>query len=137
MTRVLFPCTSVATANLPVSPLGRIDKRTISLKNRSYWCELVEGAVQRCRASVVDATALRNPYVHAARIVGLAASERSGDCKITSTSEFSLTLVSTKPLTGGNVSFKPCTISCCVTSRGLTGGFGSYTSGREIRRASR
>src|SRR5262245_25511051 len=125
MTRVFVPCTSVATVNLPVSPVGRIVHRTIWLKNRSYSLQLVQSVVHRCPASVVNTTALPNPYVHAARIVEFCASVGRGDRRITSTSEFSLTLVSTKPLTGGNAPLSPCTISCCVTTCGTTGGFGS------------
>ena len=56
---------------------------------------------------MVNATALPRPYVHAARIVEFCDSVGSGDARITSTSEFSFTLVSTKPLIGGNVSSEP------------------------------
>src|SRR2546423_15003936 len=98
ITRVLFPSTSVATVNLPVSPVGLIDQRTIWLKNRSYCSQPVHGTVQRWPASVVNATALPSPYVHDARIAEFSGSVGTGEERITSTSEFSLTVVSTKPL---------------------------------------
>jgi hypothetical protein len=136
-TCVLLPRTSVATANLPVSPVGRIDQRTIWLKNWSYRSQPVHAVAHCLPVSVVNATVLPSPYVHAARIVAFCCSVGTGEVRITSTSEFSLTVVSMKPEIGGNASSSPCTISCRVVIRGLTGGFGSNTSGRAIRRASR
>ena len=77
--------------NLPVSPVGRIDQRTIWLKNWSYSSQPVHVVVQRWPASVVKATALPRPYVHVARIVAFCVRVGSGDVRTTSTSEFSFT----------------------------------------------
>src|SRR4029079_18616708 len=107
ITRVLPPSTSVATVNFPVSPVGRIDQRTIWLKNRSYSSQPVHCEAHRWPASVVNATVLPRPYVQVANIVEFSGSVGKGERRTTSTSEFSFTVVNTNPLTGGKACPKP------------------------------
>ena len=59
---LIFPsCTSVATVNLPLSPTGRIDQRTIWLKSLSKPSQPVHCVAQRLPPSLVKATVLPRP----------------------------------------------------------------------------